>query len=151
MSFFEIVSVFTFPLYNGNEKSTLLALALALLALPTSAQVQVQMGGTAGFGSSDPTSVGDAYWSSSVKVGSGLHLYNENLYALSSSELAEKGIARLPTSLPDALDALEKNKVVSGGLGEVFIREFLEVKRAECDELLLNVSPAEFSRYVDFF
>ena len=76
---------------------------------------------------------------------------NENLYALSSSELAEKGIARLPTSLPDALDALEKNKVVSGGLGEVFIREFLEVKRAECDELLLNVSPAEFSRYVDFF
>lgn len=76
---------------------------------------------------------------------------NENLYALSSSELAEKGIARLPTSLPDALDALEKNKVVSGGLGEVFIREFLEVKRAECDELLPNVSPAEFSRYVDFF
>ena len=40
------------------------------------------MGGTAGFGSSDPTSVGDAYWSSSVKIGSGLHLYNENLYAL---------------------------------------------------------------------
>ena len=77
-----IVSVFTFPLYNGNMKSTLLALGMALLALPASAQIQLQLGGTAGFGSSDPTSVGDAYSSLSLKVGSGLHLYSENLYAI---------------------------------------------------------------------
>ena len=55
---------------------------MALLALPASAQIQLQLGGTAGFGSSDPTSVGDAYSSLSLKVGSGLHLYSENLYAI---------------------------------------------------------------------
>lgn len=67
---------------------------LALLALPASAQLQFQIGGTAGFGSANtPTSsnnnsvwnnapLGDAYFSSSLKVGSGLSLYSENLLAL---------------------------------------------------------------------
>ena len=70
---------------------------LALLALPASAQLQFQIGGTAGFGSSNnpPNStpsnnssvwnnapLGDAYFSSSLKVGSGLSLYSENLLAL---------------------------------------------------------------------
>jgi glutamine synthetase len=76
---------------------------------------------------------------------------NENLYQLSAAELAGKGIQRLPSSLPDALDALEQSEVMTCGLGEGFVREFLEVKHAECDELLLNISPAEFSRYVDLF
>jgi glutamine synthetase len=76
---------------------------------------------------------------------------NDNLYALNGAELAAKGIQRLPTSLPDALDALEANEVITRGLGAAFVAEFLDVKRAECDELLLNVSPAEFRRYVDFF
>ncbi|RYX91177.1 MAG: type III glutamate--ammonia ligase [Comamonadaceae bacterium] len=76
---------------------------------------------------------------------------NENLYQLSTAELAKKGIERLPTSLPDALDALQESDVMKRGLGEAFVNEFLEVKHAECDELLLNVSPAEFRRYVDFF
>ncbi len=76
---------------------------------------------------------------------------NENLYSLNSAELAQRGIKRLPTSLPDALDALEKSTVLTAGLGEAFVQEFLDVKHAECDELLLNVSPAEFRRYVDFF
>lgn len=76
---------------------------------------------------------------------------NENLYQLSAAELAKKGIERLPTSLPDALDALEKSDVMKRGLGEAFVNEFIEIKHAECDELLLNVSPAEFNRYVDFF
>ena len=76
---------------------------------------------------------------------------NENLYELSAAELAKKGIERLPTSLPDALEALEKSDVMNRGLGEAFVREFIKIKHAECDELLLNVSPAEFRRYVDFF
>jgi glutamine synthetase len=76
---------------------------------------------------------------------------NDNLYALASSELTIRGIGRLPASLPDALNALEKNAVLSEGLGEDFVREFLNVKHAECDELLINISPAEFRRYVDFY
>ncbi len=76
---------------------------------------------------------------------------NDNLYALNAAEMAAKGIRRLPTSLPDALDALEASEVITRGLGKAFVAEFLDVKRAECDDLLLNVSPAEFRRYVDFF
>ncbi|MEO8390196.1 type III glutamate--ammonia ligase [Polaromonas sp.] len=76
---------------------------------------------------------------------------NDNLYQLTAVELAQKGIGRLPASLPEALDELKKNAVLTQGLGEALVREFLDVKNAECDELLLNVSPAEFRRYVDFF
>ncbi|PJI96810.1 gamma-glutamylmethylamide synthetase [Acidovorax sp. 69] len=76
---------------------------------------------------------------------------NENLYAMSSAELAKRGIKRLPTSLPDALDSLEQSTVLTQGLGEAFVREFLRVKHSECDDLMHNVSPAEFRRYVDFF
>jgi glutamine synthetase len=76
---------------------------------------------------------------------------NENLYLLGAAELKARGIARLPGSLQAALDALEADEVLCAGLGRLFIEEFIQIKRAECDELLLNVSPAEFKRYVDFF
>ena len=76
---------------------------------------------------------------------------NNNLYALSGADLTALGIKRLPTSLPDALDALEGSEVMRGGLGEAFVAEYLDVKRAECDALMLEISKAEFTRYVDFF
>jgi len=76
---------------------------------------------------------------------------NENLYTLNRDELDKRGIKRLPSSLADALDALESNDALCKGLGAAFVREFAQVKRAESDELLLSVSPAEFRRYVDFF
>ena len=76
---------------------------------------------------------------------------NENLYDLSIDDLGKRGIRRLPTSLLDALCALECNEVISCGLGAAFVNEFLRVKRAECHELLLDISPAEFRRYVDFY
>jgi glutamine synthetase len=76
---------------------------------------------------------------------------NENLYALDARELAERGIDRLPSSLPQALAALEQDEVLCEGLGEAFVREYLDIKHAECDELLLKVPPAELARYVDFY
>lgn len=76
---------------------------------------------------------------------------NENLYQLNAIELAERGIRRLPSSLPDALNALESDQVLCSGLGANVVAEFAKIKRAECDELLLAVPPAEFRRYVDFF
>lgn len=76
---------------------------------------------------------------------------NDNLYVLSGTDLAALGIKRLPTSLPDALDALEASEAMNQSLGEAFIAEYLEVKRAECDALMLEISKAEFARYVDFF
>lgn len=76
---------------------------------------------------------------------------NENLYGLNATQRAEKGIKRLPSSLPEALSALEHSEVLTRGLGESFVREFLAVKYAEYDELQSKISPAEFNRYVDFY
>ena len=76
---------------------------------------------------------------------------NDNLYQLDARQLAARGIERLPASLPEALGELERDAVLCEGLGEAFVREFVDLKHAECDELMLKISPAEFSRYVDFF
>lgn len=76
---------------------------------------------------------------------------NENLYTLSRDELDKLGIKRLPSSLADAVEELESDEALCEGLGQAFVQEFAQVKRAESDELLLSVSPAEFRRYVDFF
>lgn len=76
---------------------------------------------------------------------------NENLYQMGRKELAQRGIGRLPTSLPDALGALQADSVLCQGLGQDFVDEFVSLKHAECDELLLDVSSAEFRRYVDFY
>ena len=76
---------------------------------------------------------------------------NDNLYQLSLAELKARGIARLPASLTESLDALESDEVICKGLGQAFVNEFSQVKRAEIDELHLQVSPAEFRKYVDFF
>jgi len=76
---------------------------------------------------------------------------NDNLYQLSQAELTSRGISRLPASLPHALDALQSDEVLTAGLGAAFVKEFCAIKQAESDELMLNVSPAEFRRYVDFF
>ena len=76
---------------------------------------------------------------------------NDNLYQLNLAELKARGIARLPASLTESLDALESDEVLCKGLGQAFVNEFSQVKRAEVDELQLQVSPAEFRKYVDFF
>ena len=76
---------------------------------------------------------------------------NDNLYQLSLAELKSRGIARLPASLTESLDALESDEVLCKGLGQAFVNEFSQIKRAEIDELQLQVSPAEFRKYVDFF
>jgi glutamine synthetase len=76
---------------------------------------------------------------------------NENLYRLTAAELAQRGIGRLPGSLPEALQALESDPVLREGLGAALVEEFLNVKYAEHDDLALRISPAEFQRYVDFY
>ncbi len=50
---------------------------------------------------------------------------------LSDAERARRGIKRLPTSLGEALDALERDEVLRAALGETLAREYLAVKRSE--------------------
>jgi glutamine synthetase len=50
---------------------------------------------------------------------------------LSEAERARRGIRRLPTSLAQALDELERDEVLRTALGDVLAKEYLAVKRSE--------------------
>ena len=74
--------------------------------------------------------------------------YDMNLYKLSDEEKAK--LKHLPTSLDEALDALEKDHdyLTAGGVfPESMLEKFIETKRAECRELAAIPHPAEFDKY----
>jgi glutamine synthetase len=49
----------------------------------------------------------------------------------SDEERAQRGIRRLPTSLDEALDELERDQVLMGALGPLLASSYIAVKRAE--------------------
>ena len=74
--------------------------------------------------------------------------YDMNLYHLSDEEKAK--LKHLPTSLEQALDALEADHdyLTAGGVfPEILIQNCIKGKRAECAELAKIPNPAEFDRY----
>ena len=74
--------------------------------------------------------------------------YDFNLFHLSDEEKAK--LSQLPTSLPEALDALEADNdfLTAGGVFPAeLIANFIKAKRAECAELSKIPTPAEFDRY----
>ena len=74
--------------------------------------------------------------------------YDVNLYHLSDEEKAK--LHHLPASLPEALDALEKDHdyLTAGGVfPEELLLNFIKNKRAECSELSKIPHPAEFEKY----
>ncbi len=75
----------------------------------------------------------------------------EDLFALSLPEIAARGIAVLPQNLGEAVDALERDEVVCGALGETLSREFIRLKRAEWIAYARHVSAWEMERYAAVF
>ena len=74
--------------------------------------------------------------------------YDMNLFHLSDEEKAK--LTQLPTSLDQALDALEKDYeyLTAGGVfPESLIKKFIATKREECRALAAIPHPAEFDRY----
>ena len=74
--------------------------------------------------------------------------YDMNLYHLSDEEKAK--LHHLPTSLPEALDALEADNAFltdSGVFPKELIANFIKNKRAECADLAKIPHPAEFEKY----
>ncbi len=74
--------------------------------------------------------------------------YDVNLYHLSDEEKAK--LQHLPTSLDQALDALEKDHayLTAGGVfPEELIHSFIATKREECRQIAAIPHPAEFERY----
>lgn len=74
--------------------------------------------------------------------------YDMNLYSLSDEEKAK--LTQLPTSLGDALDALEADHdyLTAGNVfPEHLIENFIALKRKECLEIAAIPHPAEFDKY----
>ena len=74
--------------------------------------------------------------------------YDFNLYNLSDEEKSK--LKGLPTSLDQALDALEKDHdyLLEGGVfPEILIKNFIKTKRAECRQVSEIPHPAEFEKY----
>ncbi|MBE6750341.1 MAG: type I glutamate--ammonia ligase [Ruminococcaceae bacterium] len=74
--------------------------------------------------------------------------YDFNLYNLPDEEKAK--LKGLPTSLPEALDALESDNdyLTAGGVfPKELLENFIKAKRKECAELAKIPHPAEFDKY----
>ena len=74
--------------------------------------------------------------------------YDMNLYHLSDEEKAK--LHHLPTSLEQALDALEKDNdylTVGGVFPKELISNFIKSKREECGAMAKIPHPAEFDKY----
>lgn len=74
-----------------------------------------------------------------------------DLFTLSLAQIAERGIALLPQSLAEAVDALEADATVCGALGDTLAREFIAAKRDEHTAYSRHVSDWELQRYVTAF
>ncbi|MBQ4638977.1 MAG: type I glutamate--ammonia ligase [Clostridia bacterium] len=74
--------------------------------------------------------------------------YDMNLYHLSDEEKAK--LHHLPTSLEQALDALEQDHdyLTAGGVfPETLLKNFIKGKRQECSDMSKIPHPAEFDKY----
>jgi glutamine synthetase len=71
----------------------------------------------------------------------------EDLFALPLAEIRRRGIALLPQSLEQALDAFAADDVVRGALGASFAAEYERLKRAEWTDYARHVSAWEWERY----
>jgi glutamine synthetase len=77
--------------------------------------------------------------------------HDDDLFDLSLAQIRDRGIALLPQSLGEALDALEANAVISGALGATLSREFLRLKRDEELQYRRHVSTWELDHYAVAF
>ncbi len=60
---------------------------------------------------------------------------NSDLTTMNEAELADRGIRRLPQSLPEALDGLEQSQWAKEAFGETLVDTYLRHKRSEVDQL----------------
>jgi glutamine synthetase len=74
-----------------------------------------------------------------------------NMYEVSEEALRREGIAVLPSTLKDALDALEADEGIRAALGDDYAQTYISAKRAEWEEYHNCVSQWEIDHYVDLY
>jgi glutamine synthetase len=57
--------------------------------------------------------------------------FDDDVGRLTSDEIGQVGLTFLPRTLPDALDALERDEVVCAALGPEILKHLLTIKRSE--------------------
>jgi glutamine synthetase len=77
--------------------------------------------------------------------------WTNDLFDWSPAQVHAHGIARLPQSLAEALDALETDAVVRAALGETLVGEWLLLQREEARSYARHVSAWELERYAAAF
>jgi glutamine synthetase len=72
----------------------------------------------------------------------------DDVYRMTSAERAAAGVVRLPETLAEALDEMERSDLVAGALGEHVFDWFLRNKRKEWEQYQRHVSRFELDRYL---
>ncbi len=72
----------------------------------------------------------------------------EDIFRMSGSERAGRGIAELPGSLDEAIAVTEKSDLVRESLGDHIFDKFIENKKIEWDDYRTHVSEYEIGRYL---
>ena len=75
----------------------------------------------------------------------------DNLYEVSDDELQRRGIHPLPSTLSDAIDALEADDVIKNALGLEYADYYIQVKRDEWQNYHLSVSQWETDKYMEVY
>jgi glutamine synthetase len=75
----------------------------------------------------------------------------DDLFECTPAQLAARGIAPLPQSLGEAIDALESNSVLRAALGDTLSAEFIRLKRDEWQAYGSHISGWEMQRYAAAF
>jgi len=73
---------------------------------------------------------------------------NKNLYKISKRELARLKIGSLPENLSEALDSMEKDKLIKESLGDHVYSQFLNAKRREWKIYISQVHKWEQENYL---
>ncbi|QCC59201.1 type I glutamate--ammonia ligase [Natrinema thermotolerans] len=75
----------------------------------------------------------------------------ENIYEFDEAKREEYGIDTLPSNLGEAVDALEEDEAIYNALGDHVAPKFVEAKRQEFEDYLVDVSDWELDRYLETF
>lgn len=76
---------------------------------------------------------------------------NRNIYTMSHRERRRLKIDELPGDLREAVDALEKDKVIQSALTPHILTHFVEAKRREWHEYIAQVHEWELDRYLSVY
>ncbi len=150
-SYKRLVAGFEAPVYvtwAHNNQSALVRVPTVKRDKPSSVRVEYR----------SPDSACNPYLTLSVLIAAGLEGIEkgyelppevaDNVFAMSNSDRAAAGIERLPETLAEALDIMERSDLVRKALGDHVFDWFLRNKRKEWDRYQQHVSRFELETYL---